>query len=104
MGRTPKFKGYDFCELIGAWDLPISENNGMDEKEDLKTLREYILSKWNWETATLDPVVKKDMVKFLDALVKTELSGYQPVYRAMKKLDDWEFVEVYLAMLPHMWT
>lgn len=103
MPRRPRFKGYDFCELIKAWGLPMSEE-GMDDVADLKTIREYIMSKWSWETNTLDPDVKKDMLRFLDALVKTGLSGYIPVYRAMKRLPDYEFAEVYCSMISRMWT
>lgn len=103
MSRTPRFKGYDFTELGKAWGLEMSEE-GLDDEVDLKTIREYILSKWSWETNTLDPDVKKDMLKFLDALVKTGLSGYVPVYLAMKRLHDYEFAEVYCSMLSRMWT
>lgn len=103
MSRTPKFKGFDFTELLTAWGLPLSQD-GTDDIADLKTIKDHIKEAFNYETATLDPAVKKDMLKYLDAMVKTGFSGYIPVYRAMKKLDDFEFSAVYLAMLHHMWT
>ena len=103
MARKPKFNGYDFSELGKAWGLEMSED-GIDDKADLKAIREYMLSEWSWSENRLNPDVKSDMLKFLDALVKTGFSGYNPVYRAMKKLEDFEFVQIYCAMLPHMWT
>jgi hypothetical protein len=103
MPRKPKFNGYDFSELGKAWGLEMSEE-GLDDNADLKAIREYMLSEWSWDRNSLNPDVKRDMLKFLDALVKTGLSGYVPVYRAMKKLEDFEFVQVYCDMLPHMWT
>jgi hypothetical protein len=103
MPRNPKFKGYDFTELGKAWELEMSEE-GLDDGADLKAIRDFIMSKWSWDESRLNPDIKKDMLKFLDALIKTDLSGYVPVYRAMKRLEDFEFSEVYCAMLSHMWT
>lgn len=103
MARKPRFRGYDFTELGDAWGLPMSED-GIDDIADLKTIKDHIKESYNYQTETLYPEVKKDMLKYLDAMVKTGFSGYIPVYRAMKKLDDFEFMEVYRSMLHHMWT
>jgi hypothetical protein len=101
MPRKPRFQGFDFTELLTAWGLPMSED-GIDDAADLKTIREHIAN--NLRGDELEPSVKKDMLKYIDAMVKTGFSGYIPVYRAMKKLDDIEFAHVFFAMLPHMWT
>jgi len=103
MPRKPKFKGYDYTELGKAWGLPMSEDC-LDDNADMEVIRNHIRDSFCWDKSALDPEVKKDMLKFIDALIKTTLSGYVPVYRAMKKLDDFEFSEVFRAMLPHMWT
>jgi hypothetical protein len=103
MARKKRFEGFDFTELLKAWDLPMSEE-GVDDIADLKTLKNHMNESFDYGTMTLNPEVKKDMLRYLDAMVKTGFSGYIPVYRAMKKLDDFEFMEVYRAMLHHMWT
>jgi len=103
MPRKPRFQGFDFTELLTAWGLPMSEE-GIDDVADLKTIKEHIVNSYHWDSYTLDPEIKKDMLKYIDAMVKTGFSGYIPVYRAMKKLDDFEFMEVFIALLPHMWT
>ena len=101
MPRKPRFQGFDFTELLTAWGLPMSED-GIDDAKDINTIREHIVN--NLSNEGLEPPVKKDMLKYIDAMVKTGFSGYIPVYRAMKKLDDIEFAQVFFAMLPHMWT
>jgi hypothetical protein len=103
MPRKPRFKGFDYTELLTAWGLPMSED-GVDDVADLKTINEHIINSFSYGTNELKPEIEEDMLKYLDAMVKTGFSGYIPVYRAMKKLDDFEFVQVYIAMLPHMWT
>jgi hypothetical protein len=103
MARKKRFRGYDYCELIEAWNLPMSED-GIDDITDLKTIKDHIKESYHYDSNSLDPEIKKDMLRYLDAMVKTGFSGYIPVYRAMKKLDDFEFMEVYRAMLHHMWT
>ena len=103
MARKKRFEGFDFTELGNAWGLDMSED-GVDDIHDLKVLKDFIKESFNYETSALNPEVKRDMLKYLDAMVKTGYSGYIPVYRAMKKLDDFEFMEVYRAMLHHMWT
>ena len=103
MPRKKRFEGFDFTELGYAWGLEMSPD-GVDDIHDLKVIKDYIKEQYDYSKETLNPDVKKDMLKYLDAMVKTGFSGYIPIYRAMKKLDDFEFVEVYRAMLHHMWT
>lgn len=106
MGRRPRFKGHDYCELQEAWGIKKSGDDGgdWDDDADIASIRKHITSAFLWDKNKLEDSVKKDMIRFIDALIKTKISNFDPVLKAMKKLEDFTFMQVFCTMLPHMWT
>jgi hypothetical protein len=92
----PTFKGYDWTELLDAFGLPHTDEND----DDLKTITSYLWS----PKYDPDPTLKA----FLQALIDADCSGWSPLWEGLLKIgregDQETFRQIFIILLPNMWT
>jgi len=114
-----KFNGYDWCELLECWGIKPKEKDipNFDKMEDEDNLYKDIITKFLQSKIhmvndhsldyILDPKIKKDIVTFMELLIKHPgtVTGEIPIYKEMLKMEkDSDFVPFFLALYPFMWN
>jgi len=120
MREYRKFDGYDYAELIEAWNLsfpdPYELEDIFDEDEQLFYEERYYLKEFieNFLTAKLlgesgrrskfTQRAITDLKMYLEELGKCELSYFNPVWKGMLEIeDDFTFLQVVESLIGHMW-
>ena len=106
-----KFKGHDYKELIRYFEIENKINyDDLDiDNQEVTVLKDYIVRNYHPHCKKGNEDLIKPLTEYLKALiVEEEKSGYlTDVYKELLKLKDKSphmYIQMYLRLLPCMWT
>lgn len=106
-----EFKGYDYIELLEYFDLKdkIDYYDLNTENQEIEILEKHISENYCPFSDESNKKIIEPLGKYLKALIKEEKKGgyLAGVYEELLQLKDKSptmFLQIYLTLLPHMWT
>jgi hypothetical protein len=107
-GPFHRFYGWDYSELLWAWNMP-----SVDDDIDLEQVREVITKcheghyvGFKWKQSFFQRRATRDMRRYIEKLARPECSGwYAPFWRGLVKIrDDRVFLQMLYPVIGHAWT